>query len=218
MDPAELEAMMQRHAAGDRDPDLLEALTRQAWSAFHDPWEHPGASPAAVPSLRIPLIDEDPCDPDAPEKLDVGTLDSFVRMHARSHLKRKSWPFFVTYEYLADPEPERCPRVLMESPDGRSLVCAFVRRLQCPDADLPEVHAFCQRWSDGQPRIVAKLVEAPGPEQGGAGVGSVLVLTLGVTLAEEHPTISLRDFDRMLHELLDAASVFWNQVRAAFEP
>ena len=33
--------LIHRHAAGDRDPDLLNLLDRLAWSEFHDPWEAP---------------------------------------------------------------------------------------------------------------------------------------------------------------------------------
>ena len=217
MGDPDFEAMMKRHAAGDRDPDLMGELTRRACLEFHDPWEQPSRVPSVVGPLRLLPIDAGPYDQDKPEKLDVGSLELFVAVHNRSRLKRKSWPFFVTYDYLADPEPERCPRILMESPDGRSLTCSFVRNVQCKAADLADVHGFCEIWSEGQDRVVARLVETPGPDHGGYSPGNVLVLNLGVTLAEENPAITLRAFDRILNELLAAVAAFWGQIRAQFD-
>lgn len=213
----DFETMMKRHAAGDRDPDLLNELNRMAWSEFHDPWEEAEKCPSAVMPLRRLPIDSTPYDPDEPEKLDVATLDLFVGMHCSSHLKRKSWPFFVAYDYLADPEPERCPRILMESPDGRRFVCSFIRNLNCEDADIPRVQEFCRSWNDSRPWPEAKLVEPLGSKHVASGSQRIISLEFEVTLSEENPSITLTHFHQMMKALLKATSEFWTMVSRDFE-
>ena len=213
----DVETLMKRHAAGDRDPDLLNELNRRAWSEFHDPWEEPRIiRNVVVPLRRLPL-DSAPYDPDEPEKLDVATLDMFVGMHCSSYLKRKSWPFFVTYDYLADPKPECCPRVQIQSHDGRHFACGFLRNLACEDADIPKVLAFCRRWNDSRAWPEAKLV---GPLVAVPIVShsqKTISLEFEVTLAEENPSITLADFSQIMKQLLKAASVFWTKVSREIE-
>lgn len=61
----DLETLIQRHAAGDRDPELLARLNAAAWDGFHDPWEprpvEPGAAGPEAPLLKaLQLLDEEP--------------------------------------------------------------------------------------------------------------------------------------------------------------
>ncbi len=52
--PEALEALIRRHAAGDRSPGLMSALDRAAFAFFHAPWEtHP--APRETPASRSPL-------------------------------------------------------------------------------------------------------------------------------------------------------------------
>ena len=217
MDIDNVEILIKRHAAGDRDPDLLNELNRRAWSEFHDPWEKPGIIRSAVVPLRRPPLESAPYDPDTPEKLDVATLDLFVGLHCRSYLKRKSWPFFVTYDYLADPEPECCPRIQIQSHDGRHFACGFLRNLNCKDEDIPWVLAFCKEWNESRPWPEAKLVGPLAAVPMVSRSQKTISLEFEVTLAEENPSITLADFSRIMTQLLKAASVFWTKVSREIE-
>jgi len=54
LNPEGLDALIRRHAAGDRSPDLMHALDQAAFACFHAPWEtHP--MPREAPASRGPL-------------------------------------------------------------------------------------------------------------------------------------------------------------------
>ena len=66
--PEAIHALMRRHAAGDRSPELMDALDRAAFAFFHAPWEtrpapgEPSAKPRHLPTggslPLLPLDDE----------------------------------------------------------------------------------------------------------------------------------------------------------------
>lgn len=53
--PEAIEALIRRHAAGDRSPGLMKALDQAAFACFHAPWEtYPGPPKAPVPRPQLP--------------------------------------------------------------------------------------------------------------------------------------------------------------------
>jgi hypothetical protein len=211
----EFDIMMKRHAAGDRDPDLISDLDRLAWSAFHDPWEQPADPPLGGVLLHRPFMGSDPYDPDRPEKLELATLNLFVGLRGTSFLRQKSWPFLATYDYLADPEPERCPRIQVESPDGLRLFVRLLRNLDCAETDVPKALDLCRRWNESRPWPEARPLAM---DPGNPDAPKVLALEWEVKLPADPPAITLGIFGRVMAELQKAGGEFWTLVDSELTP
>ena len=212
MDPNAFDTLMKRHAEGDRDPDLISELDRMAWSAFHDPWELSGPRPSAAPVPERMLLESGHYDPEQPEKLELATLDLFVSLRGRSFLKRTAWPFLVTYDYLADPEPSSCARIQLKRPDALHFYCRLLRNLDCDESDIPKILALCKRWNESRP-----WPEAMPLTSAAADPRKIIALEWEIKLPPERPSITLTLFSRVMLELQKASSEFWEQVQAELE-
>jgi hypothetical protein len=82
-----LDDLIRRYEAGERSPELIQALNEAAWAGFHDPWETPpGPKTREEEDMADDPVDESIYDMEAVRPLSQGMIKRFLRM--------KGWSFW----------------------------------------------------------------------------------------------------------------------------
>ena len=211
MQTQELEAIIQRHAAGDRDPGLLAFLDAAAWESFHDPWEvRPAAAVPGPPASRAADPVPPPAVPAPPVPAPAVLLAAF--------LEARRWPFIQD-----GPHQFRCspPCLGMEGPDltldlsldrrRRTLDFRLASAWTVPEESRRDAWGFCDKWKQAGRTLGARLempLSSPGQPRPREG-----------SLVLEHPfelppRLTMKALVAHLDLCLAEAADFWFMTRA----
>jgi hypothetical protein len=207
----QLEELIRRYEAGDREPELIRLLNEAAWDGFHDPWEPPvrrGRHPVTGQLVPVP---ETAFDPDALRPFTGDTIRRFLEERPYKCWQYKQNAFFVNFAYI-----ERTDRCLTATftVEGRKddifkLRIASDRRV--PAERFDRALRLCNGWNDGYrwPRAVLEMPElepkADEPE-GREPASALLTLDLQLFLRQGIPQ---RLFNSMVKDALDTSWTFW---------
>jgi hypothetical protein len=207
----QLEALVQRYEAGERDPELIRLLNELAWKGFHDPWEpDPGKRPPEEETM-----DDDAIDPKTVYPVSLATLERFLEKRELHGWKAPGNGYLVQFRYDADSDREVHLYLGLEGPQFSLLKVRLTCDRRVDRARFQEAFRFCNDWNAAY-RWPNAFVECPESGDGGeesepAPVGS------GSLVLESHFDLSAGIhqalFDDLVHTSVAASWDFWNQAR-----
>jgi hypothetical protein len=194
--------LIKRYEAGDRSPEVVQALNEAAWEGFHDPWE---PAPAREKG--------DTMDPDAVQPFTPETIERHLRGRELACWKTDGKGFMVFMGY--DKDSDRCVRI-MHFVEGRQdtvyrLRVVADRRVDA--ADFAKAHELCNRWNENY-RWPRAFLEIPTLDEGDGAPGSgLLVMDYQLQLGKGvHQAL----FDDMVGSAIGASFDFWKLAREAY--
>lgn len=141
--PLTLGEALRRHAAGDRSPEVLKALSRAAWEAYHAPWEAPpqessmdeSTTPAPLPPTEIR-----PLTPD----LIAGWLEG----EGISAFRHPTRDFLVDYKFGL--KSDRCVqlRLYISGKNSDILVLLWTCDKRIPPERFSQALRYCNWWNN----------------------------------------------------------------------
>lgn len=204
MEPRTLDDLVKRYEAGDRDPDLLQALNDAAWEGFHDPWE---------PTL--------PADPEEGDAMDAETIQPFTAETLQAHFRNKNLTYLRNDEglflvFMGYDKPSDRRVQIIHSVEGKRnsvyrLRIVADRRVDAKDYTL--ARELCNTWNDSfrWPRAfleIPSLGEGEGePDSGLLVMDYQLLLDKGI-----HQAL----FDDLVESAVSASWDFWKMAREKF--
>lgn len=209
----ELEAILQRHAAGDRDPGLLAFLDAAAWECFHDPWEArpDGPAPAAGSPRTVRVMDAvgdpqaGPRDPGADGPL-AEQLGAYLDARDTPYTRDEDGGFNCTPTSPALADLDLALRLSVEGRRGER-VCFYLSSARTvPEAARGAASWFCDKWNHAG-RCLEARVDMPRsyPGQPRAPKGA-LILYRVIALPVDAPAKILKG---RLDQCLEQAGDFW---------
>ena len=203
MEPDLLETLIKRYEAGERDPELIQALDEAAWDGFHDPWEQP------VDDLDEP--DEAPWDPQEVRPFGLETIDRHLEANCLDGWRTDGPMRLVFLGY--DRPSDRSLEVMhvVEGEQGTVYCLRMVGDRRVDAADYQRARELCDRWN-GNYRWPRAFLEIPGREGEEPAASGLLTLDYQLQLAAGiHQAL----FDELVRGTVAAAYDFWKLAREA---
>jgi hypothetical protein len=211
----ELEAILQRHAAGDRDLGLLAFLDAAAWECYHDPWEaRPDATAPAAGSPRTVRVLDAIGDPQIRPR-DLGPagplaehLAAYLDSRSSSYTRDEAGGFNCTSSGLGleDQDQDLALRLSVEGRRGERVCFYLCSSRTIPEAARGDASWFCDRWNHAGQCLEARLdMPRSCPGQPRAPKGA-LVLFRVIPVPPDAPMAAL---GARLDQCLAQAGDFW---------
>ena len=194
-----LDDLIKRHAAGARDPELIQALNEAAWTGFHDPWEATAKTPQG-----------DPMDPDTVRPFTLETIENYLNANDFHYFRRE--PNWILVHFGYHPPSDRNLQITF-SAEGREQEIFRLRMLgdrRVQEGDYARARELCDTWNSARrwPRAYLEIPE-PDPEVGPAA-SALLELDYQMDLEKGiHQAL----FDHLVDGVLGASWSFWKRAR-----
>ena len=139
------EEALRRHAAGDRSPEVLAALNRAAWDAFHAPWEAPSPEP---------IMAEESEDPEFLEPLPIGVervtetmLADWVEREGYTCFQAKGRGILIDFRYSLKSFRRVMFRAWLSGRDEDILTVQITSDRRVPPEDFVRALRCCNVWN-----------------------------------------------------------------------
>ncbi len=137
------EEALRRHTGGDRSPEVLKALSRAAWEAYHAPWEAPPMeSPMDEPTPLLPLP------PTEIRPLACDMIATWLEEEGYAAFRHPTRGFLVDFKFSL--KSDRCVQLRLSIGGKNSdvLVLQWTGDKRIPPAEFVQALRFCNWWNN----------------------------------------------------------------------
>ena len=203
-----LDDLIKRYEAGERNPELIQALNDAAWTGFHDPWEQ------TPPKVKAPPEEQG-------GTMDMETVQPFTLETIERHLKGKDISYWKTDREIClvflgyDKVSDRGIRA-MHFVEGRQNTVYRLRIVadrRVDAKDYPKAHELCDKWNANYRWPRAYLEIGAPDEKDGEPDSGVLAMDYQLLLDKGiHQAL----FDDLVSDAIATSWAFWKMAREKF--
>ena len=206
-DTRKMTRLIKRYEAGERTPELIQALNEAAWTGFHDPWE------PAPASRKIATREGGDMDPETVQPFTLETIERHLRGKELTYWKNGKNMCLVFLGY--DKDSDRCVRIMHFVEGKRDTVYRLhvVADRRVEAGDYAKARELCNQWNDTY-RWPRAFLEVPSlPEGDGLPGSGLLAMDYQMQLEKGiHQAL----FDDMVGNAISTSYDFWKMAREAF--
>jgi hypothetical protein len=215
MQPNLLDELVKRYEAGERSPDLVQALNSAAWVGFHDPWEAP---PQQTPNptrkeedVADEPMDENTDDMEAIRPLSVDMIERFLRWKGWNHWKHSDGTRMVNFRYDPISDRETLLRFMIQGKNLNVFQMSWSSDRRVSAERFDQAFRLCNEWNDHKrwPRAYVEMPRAAKNEdetEDKEVTSGTLVLDLQFLV---HKGIQQELFNEMVRDAIATGWDFW---------